>query len=245
MKWTLGAILMIAVVVVEIAGGTIVFAQSLITKLPADGTWAKYKLTGFNETNTNAKSKITGQLTIRCLETVYENMEPFQWIETECSHRAHDLEQRFVFKFLVAESNLNDGKHILGDFKKMWFLSSFDGHERIVEVKPGSEELEGILTLLPEPLNKIQTTDEKEFELYFGKVSLRGKSGVEDYDGNAGIKGRKEFTAYQHEKSPFGTVVFQFKREAYHELDFVSMTQHTLQLIEAGTGAESAIPDKK
>lgn len=130
-------------------------AQITITRLPKDGTWARYEVVStskvFSADDDEALGEeitVRGAMTLRSVGAEYIDMIPYRWIEMETRLKTtsdgvefpNPDETLFVVKALVPEQELSQGKPFPGKIKKMFVLHQIDGPFQAEEIDPSSPQ---------------------------------------------------------------------------------------------------------
>ena len=239
------SVAMIAVVVVEIAGGTNVFAQSLITKLPADGTWAKYEMTGSTTMSNGDVNEHERTLLIRVVGTEHANMEEYRWIEIEQRQKNVKGSMPSVYRFKVKGSDIGSGGDPLASLEKCWIINQAPNLDIVKEYNVETDSIQFLEWFMPPHLTDKKTLEAKTIESSIGKLECEGSSGVFNQSRAPKYIQRHTFTVYAHDKSPFGTVSFHRLTEAIVNDELNHKLEYSMVLTETGTGAKSAAPDLK
>lgn len=176
--------------------------QIMISRLPSDGTWARYegvstqKMPEGLEFGGKGQLVIKGELTIRSVGVEYLNMEAHRWIEIETKMNVPtpaieeggvDEEAReemvHTIKMLVPEEDLVQGKPFVGKVAKIYTQdSSRESESEIEEVDPNSVEGKQLIDgFFKQGKLKSKPIPGKEFETGIGKLKCTGinYSGIE------------------------------------------------------------------
>ena len=257
-------------------------AQTLISKLPVDGAWAKYDVA--------SKSTMPGrrgasapvqrsQIILRSVGSETIDGKKYRWIEMESLTKNQALRRGrgdtiTIYKMLVPEQKIAEGKSPIGKIQKVWMLNIAGEKETLEEVEPGSVSVKQVLeSLWPGgkvdkeiPAETIESVIGKlecevvQFKYNVGPGARRDdKAGDDEAGGDRDAEKDKgggeeakpksfielEHTVYSNEKSPFGSVKSVARlSQVMGERRMVMSTTETV-LKETGKGAKSAIPEMK
>lgn len=221
-------------------------AQAIISKIPADGTWARYRSVGVTHISKERSLHSQGTFELRCVGTVLIDMETYRWIETDTSFRFDDTHMTVIEKFLVRERDAEKGQLAADAVLKHYRKLESDGVTRIEEVdtRTNGSRYKILLYFAPKLDAKAEQLS-KELKTIFGVSVCTGKSGRGHQKRADAGKLPIQYLAYSHPESPFGSVFFlQTAKKEEIEIDGPTYLWQ-LELTETGTGAESALPDKK
>ena len=176
--------------------------QIMISRLPSDGTWARYegvstqKMPEGLEFGGKGQLVIKGELTIRSVGVEYLNMEAHRWIEIETKMNVptpvieegvvdEEASEEMVhtLKMLVPEEELVQGKPFVGKVAKIYTQdSSRESESEIEEVDPNSLEGKQLIDgFFKQGKLKSKPIPGKEIETGIGKLKCTGinYSGIE------------------------------------------------------------------
>ena len=176
--------------------------QIMISRLPSDGTWARYegvstqKMPEGLEFGGKGRLVIKGELTIRSVGVEYLNMEAHRWIEIETKMNVptpvieegvvdEEASEEMVhtLKMLVPEEELVQGKPFVGKVAKIYTQdSSRESESEIEEVDPNSLEGKQLIDgFFKQGKLKSKPIPGKEIETGIGKLKCTGinYSGIE------------------------------------------------------------------
>ena len=236
--------------------------QTLISKLPDDGTWAKYDVsTRITMPEFADRAPVRrSQVVLRSVGTEKIDGQICRWIEMETltsnkALRAGRSDAMKVYKILVPENLVNEGKSPAGKIKKAKVLTIEGDVRSLGEVAADSKEIKEMLrNMWPEGKVEKEVPAES-IECGLGKLECQVtqfvyKSTQPDQAAAVDKVEKKYFieikqTIYRHEKSPFGAVktIGEIVQVAGRKRMPMSKTETILK--ETGTGAKSAIPEKK
>ena len=237
-------------------GADCLLAQSYMTKIPVDGSWAKYTERHELDRDTDKAESWELEVTIRCVGTSYDEMETLRWIEIEFVDRSDTGRyQRKVYKMLIPEEHLGPGKDPVGNIRKMWYChENRPGVLNPGELKPSDNyslqsELRHFLT---PPLKDKKRLPKKQVSIGESELDCSGTSGSlkMKYNEKGDSVGFYTISTYSNDSSPFGLVYsvtdivcvsFRHKREG----DVSYKSRVTRTLVESGKNAESVLPDCK
>jgi hypothetical protein len=233
-------------------------ADGLITRLPADSTWALYTA---NETITDPDRPVkkpltvTGTLKIASVGSAKVNGEPCRWIELvlEANQPGAKGPQVAVFKALIPEKFLAIGQDPRPHWIKGWMKL---GDQPPMALTP--EQLAAPVWKLNlyvcGPLQETKDLQEKEIDTALGKLTCKGVSGtlvvkdgsVSVKNGQVDVKDLKyRLTAYFHPKAPFGVASLRIviAPSGAAEQHPTAVSEFTLSRV--GTKAQSALSEQK
>lgn len=222
-------------------------AQSLIQKLPRDGTWATYTLKGTTPVSKEKTLEYSGELTIRCVGTEYEQMEPLRWIEIETNILLNNHPMIVTKKFLVPENQIGPDKNPSEHICKMWqeITDGIVGNAESVE--PNSTQAKSSLSYyLPAPeFNKQKELPSQDIAVGLNSYNCKGHFASVSEVLETGDKFEYEFTSFANDQSPFGTVALTKVINKFEGKQSRLYNSNRLVLKEFGMGAQSRLPDKK
>ena len=234
-----------AVVAIWLACTSNVFAQRLFSKLPADGTWAKYEMSGKTTMSNGDVNEHERTLLIRVVGTEHTNMDEYRWIEIEQRQKNVKDSMPSIYRFKVKESDIGSGGDPLASLEKCWIISQAPNLDIVKEYNTETDSIQFLEWFLPPHLTDKKTLEAKTIESSIGKLECEGSSGVFNQSRAPNYVQRHTFTAYVHNKSPFGTVSFHRVTEAIVNDELNHKLEYSMVLTETGTGAKSAAPDLK
>ena len=225
---------------------TVSSAQAIISKLPADGTWAKYRVSGINRVKPNRVLTSAGLKTIRSVGVVAKDMETYRWIEIESKVHFNDQKVTITEKFLIRERDVESGKLKDDSVLKHYQLMEQDEFKKVLTMDVGTIQSRNNVAKFFEPiLDAKPKIVSKEIQTIFGTEICNGKIGTRMFDFANGPRLPIEYLVYNHKQSPFGPVFYsQVCANEDDEKDNMSF-QWKMELVEIGSDAQSVLPDKK
>lgn len=230
-------------------------AQTLISKLPADGTWATYRMDVETKTQDGELNELSGTLTIRVVGTLSNDDEVLRWIEIEQlfqlsgidAKRVQSDNVKIIDKILVAEDDIGVNKDPVAKLRKMWRYHS-QGHSEgdpVVpkKVEPGSNGAKTLHTFLPAPTKKTQPVKEKRLATADGVLICTGMAGMYLVTQSGGFESKRFTTAYSNDDAPFGTVLLKSISKVSRGEQPLSSSIMTITLESKGMDAFSVFPD--
>jgi hypothetical protein len=227
---------------------TSTIAQSIVLRLPKDGTWATYEQHSKTEMVTATTYKSTGEITVRCVGTIHKDMDSFRWIEFDHSYDMKGQRRRSIYKVLVPEKQFGEDKNPIEHIEKAW-VANYVGDlvQPPVELEPESFAMSHLYGYLTPPLENKKSVKSKEFEIGDKKLECTGISGFVHTETvihrQSKQAQKREYTVYRHESSPFLAVFIDYQTETSFDGQLAGKTIGTLKLKKFGTGAESALLD--
>ena len=220
-------------------------AQRLISKMPEDGSWAKYEMKGATTTSNGNINKNSATMIVRVVGTEYMNMDAYRWIEIEQRRDHVKNSMPSIYRFLIKEDDITNGEDPLAHIKKCWIINLAPNLDIVKEYDVKKDSLQFLEWFLPPQLENQKTLDVKTIETSLGELECKGSSGVYDQSRAPNYIQRHSFTAYTHDKSPFGTVSLHRLTEAIVNDEKNHKLEYTFELKETGTGAKSELGDLK
>ena len=219
-------------------------AQSLISKLPRDGTWATYAFVGETKQPDGEAYEFEGEITIRCVGSKYEEMESLRWIEIEQQIDFRGEEIKIIDKFLLPEDEIGFDKDAVSKIRKMWRYHSQFGEDSPRKVETNSTEMKTLESFLPPPFKSRKELANREFKTSLGVLKCRGSSSKrKEKDDRSGVEYDRKFIVYSNDESPFGTVSWRNEVTTKRAGEDTGIMIGTLTLKEIGTNAKSSLPD--
>lgn len=220
-------------------------AQTLITALPKDGTWAKYEYCVEATIPTGEVGKNTAEIILRSVGTEHENMEAYRWIEMDFREKPGSEKSSFIYKFLVKESSAVKGEINLDNIQKFYGAFDFPNEKRLTDYKKQPHLPSTINFLFPKELKNSSPLEDTTVQTEIGELRCKGieASAESDMPANRGARQAWAYKIYSNEKSPFGTTQMEFVQTRFKGGKQSVKTVYTFKLKEIGTGAVSALPD--
>jgi hypothetical protein len=201
-------------------------------QLTEDGSWAKFYVT---VRGTNNDVNLNVEFTLSSVGKVQENGKDCRWIEM-LSNNADDGTRFNLFKLLIPEEALKQGPLGRADALRAWAAEM----ENAVQAASG-DELAPVSFLFPDNLNDAQRPDEKEtVDWQRGKLECAVLTGTSTTQlGTQDIKIEHRYLLAP--EVPFG--MGGFKSAVHFAPDTVFHIE--ARLLDAGTGAASALPNSQ
>jgi hypothetical protein len=217
----------------------------LITKLPADGTWATYVVVGEERRPNEIAHEFKGTITIRSVGEEVEQdqgMKQLRWIEIEQRLHHGDEPLDAIHKFLIPENEIGEGKNPISKIRKLWSWQSQYQMAGPELVEPKSKKAGVLSGILPPSFENRKALEAKLFKLPVGELLSTGwsGSGVEK-DLERKFQVHRIVEAYSNDASPFGSVQFKVT----NDIESFAKSIATFTLNETGINAKSAWPDNK
>lgn len=210
-------------------------ADGLIQKLPADGSWAKYRLELTINTSDGERT-LHSTITIRSVGKLEEKGEKCRWIEIAFDGPDH----KSVVKLLMLEKDLKKGKNPLSSMVRGWWKES---EASAVEPLSDPEKRPFLPALTGGPVENAKAADAAVFEFpQLGKVELAGVIGTRRQERDQlVIESRHELRF--SDRTPFGGVAingeFVGKQEGVERFK----GKFTIKLVDMGNDAKSDLAD--
>ena len=220
-------------------------AQRLISKLPEDGSWAKYEMKGATTTSNGNINKNSATMIVRVVGTEHMNMDAYRWVEIEQRQDHIKNSMPSIYRFLIKEDDITNGEDPLAHIKKCWTISLAPNLDIVKEYDVKKDSLQFLEWFLPPQLEKQKTLEPKTLKTSLGELECKGASGVYDQSRAPNYIQRHTFTVYAHDKCPFGTVSLHRLTEAIIDKATNHKLEYTFELKETGTGAKSLVGDLK
>lgn len=222
-------------------------ADGLIHKLPEDGTWALFEMSGGEQDANDPKDfkKGSGTLKLSSVGAAAENGEKCRWIELEAWITYNGRESTHLHKLLIPEKRLTKGETPAEHVVRGWERTTRPDREgevrelRTVDSKPRVGDIESVL--LGGPGKDVKKLEVKVIETKLGKLKCDGVTGtfISKMHGPGGVREMEgTFEAWFHEKAPFGVVAYYIETKEPNG-DIVTIN---LDLSETGTTALSQLP---
>ena len=225
---------------------------SVINSLPADGSWAKYRLVQRDLGNKKIIFSYTGTIIVRSVGRQIVDDVRCRWVEFE--FQMEELaggKSSEVSKQLIPEDELKLGGNAVGEIRKTWIRHN-DGATVQEQELPGFADH----LMIPSPFTRRPATDEA--------TTLATKNGVLRLD--RPVSGMTMFhndklniqtmnVIWTHPDVPFGTSIVHQKMQIHRKLKpmpgndegiktvEIKTVIRELELLEYGDGAVSALPD--
>jgi hypothetical protein len=231
-------------------------ADGLITKLPADGTWALYAIKETITDPNRAGEKpltVSGTLKLASIGSEMVKGEACCWIELvlDANLPGAKESQVTVFKALIPEKFLAKGQDPRTHWLKGW-MKLGDRPAQALTPEQLSAPILKLNLFVCGPLQETKELKEKVVETGVGKLTCKGISGilvlkggsVQVKQGQAEVRdARFRMERYFHGKAPFGVAYLRgvMAPEAGGEREPTSVAECTLS--RAGKDAKSVLPE--
>jgi hypothetical protein len=231
-------------VAVALLHATLAGADGLIQRLPGDGTWVRYDVTGEGRNPAgDVAVTLKGTLTLKSVGRETVNGSECRWIETETTvefkRRDRNEETTEILKLLIPESFLtadeNPRAHVLKAWKK-----DRNGVRELDLKGTDAREIEGQDELFHAPISDAKKHEGVEFKAPAGNFQCSHRKATKTSQlGNSDV----EFTteAWLTEKIPFGVAGYRFGKSRSANGTSQGARTMELKVAESGTKAKSAI----
>ena len=168
-------------------------AQTVITRLPKDGCWARYEMVSIQHLTLTPDGEyqvanplvFKGEMTIRLVGQRQIDMQAYRWMEMETKMKRMpsdveiegDSNQELIqiVKALVPEEELRQGKPFQDNVKKLYVLNGILGEAKIEELDPNSTRGKQFAAALMAPQGaQSKPLPGKEIESGVGKLKCTG-----------------------------------------------------------------------
>lgn len=232
-------------------GASAAIGDGLIHRLPPDGAWARFELEWVGPSPASLLVVLrTGELTVSSVGQTVVAGEQCRWIEIRHITPQNGKETVGVQKLLIPEKYLLAGLNPLEHVIKAWAQHpavNGGAPQEITEPKgPKATPIRALTDMFYGPPVSLSPLEEEVIETReLGTLSCPGVAArfVLTRDN---LESVFDYETRLHDKAPFGVV--SFRSESIHkEGDVVKVPRHVtkLRLIASGTGAVSALADKK
>ncbi len=218
------------------------FAQSLVSRLPADGIWAAYDAVFEGIPAEGTATKNESEVIVRAVGTQKEADRVLRWLEIEIKLKDGKSE---VLKFLIAEADVGLLAAPLDHIVKHWCARPEFATPRNMSVNTRSTPLEPYLSPAIDR-NARQILKANVFETRLGKLECHGVVGKSQRNVERGpphMEIETTYTEYDHEQSPFGSVYFCSEQRPAVDGKPLGTRRISLTLRETGTSAASTLPE--
>jgi hypothetical protein len=246
------------ILVLGLTGG--VRADGLITKLPADGTWALFavKETAAFPGKQGGKAKavtVAGTLKLASVGSEKVEGEACRWIELvlEATPPGAKEPQVTVFKALIPEKFLAKGQDPRAHWLKGWMKLGDQPPQALTPEQLAAPVLK-LNMFVGGPLQETKDLQKKTIETGVGELTCRGVSGtlvikggsVRVTDGKAEAHDAKlRVESYFHDKAPFGVALWRGTLMLNVAGGQATTSDSTITLNKFGKVAKSVLPDNK
>jgi hypothetical protein len=188
-------------------------ADGLFYKLPKDGTWATYQVTGSGEEGGKRVMSLKGKVRMACVGQVTEGGQLCRWIEVVSEVQFEGKEGgppgrkdvKDVVKVLVPEKFLAKGETPLDHAIRAWQRRGEKGEPQNLR-KPKDFMGSPLPVFMSGPLKDPKPLPKAEVESKLGKVTCEGVAGSLDITGPGTLKMRYSVENRLHPDAPFGVV---------------------------------------
>lgn len=216
-------------------------ADGLVDKLPADGTWVRYKAI-MTYTQGGKTDQVTGTVTISSVgKRVTEDQGPCRWIEIASELSDGKSKQLSVGKFLIPETALVRGHNPRNYIVKAWGKDAAG----VKEEGELPEDVGSMLDMLFHgPLENAKPITEATVKTKLGELKCPGTSGTRTRKLGSDTETMELTVASRtHEKIPFGIADYATK---YVVKGGKSAQEGAMRLVydDSGDKAESKMPEQ-
>lgn len=225
-------------------------ADGLIDRLPNDGAWAEFEVTGKGiGADGQSRTTIDGKLTLSSVGREEVSGEPCRWIEIKSQMRDLRGENRAettgVLKLLLVERRLQRGQEPLAGIAKAWrqHPGMDDGKIKQLDLKgEGLREVQSLDEFLHGPAWDVAELEAVEVDSKLGNLPCKGLRCTEVQKAG-GAEMRLTVIVRLNDQAPFGVVSYEYEKERLRDGKSVGKRTMELKLVDFGQGAASALPD--
>ena len=220
-------------------------SQSLITKLPSDGTAVKYDYNSKTVYGDGRVTKQKGILTIRCVGKEKHKGAEHRVVEIHLDYSVLmnlPTELSMGTRFLIQEKDINNGKGLLENAKSVWSYSSFKTIGK--KDKPTLSKRPLLLDRFQPKKEKPESLPQKTIATPIGKLKCKGTKDAFRHTPEfqkAADPNVHTLETYINDQSPFGTVLW--KSEVKYPEGFRDETTVQLKAIELNAKPKIDPPD--
>lgn len=227
-------------------------ADGLIDRLPNDGAWAEFDVTG-KAVGADGQSRATidGKLTFSSVGREEVSGEPCRWIEIKSQTRDLRGENRAettgVLKLLLVERRLQRGQEPLAGIAKAWrqHPGMDDGKIKELDLKgEGLREVQSLDEFLHGPAWEVVELEALAVESKLGSLPCKGLRCTEVQKAG-GAETRLTVIVRLNDQAPFGVVSYEYEKERLRDGRSVGKRTMDLKLVDFGENAASALPDSR
>jgi hypothetical protein len=221
------------------------YADGLIHKLPPDGMWARFDLSGEGRApNGDVQVKFTGTLTVKSVGQDAADGRVCRWIEiettAEAERRGQKQEQTETWKLLIPEEFLATGQnpraHVVKAFKKD---RAGKVHELDVHGKD-AQAIESLDEFFHAPLAESTKSEGVELVAPAGTFRCTKLDGKESSQvGDSGVE--TEVQTWLCDEAPFGVAAYRHSKSRSRGGLSVGTRSMELKLAKTGTDAKSDV----
>ena len=222
-------------------------ANSIIYKLPKDGTWAVYEGDYTMEIG-DRRQEGKGKLWIGSVGETTVDGKKCRWIEARFDMpRGNSGRDKSVLKFLVPEEELAKGRSPLEHVVRAWFKDGSKGTKKIENANKPT--LTPLPLLLAPPLKNEKKLPAEKVTSKLGELSCEGVTGTFKMPVPEALASTlsAEITVENRlsDKAPFGVITFKWVNRAKMGSQMPPATQTIdFKLTDLGTDAKSKLPKK-
>jgi hypothetical protein len=237
---------------------TVVRADGLITRLPADGTWALYTMTetaAIPDKKGGDTTTVAGTLKLASVGREMVKGEACRWIELvlEATPPGAAAPQVVVFKALAPEKFLAKGQDPRTHWRKGWMKLGDQPPQALTPERLAAPVLK-LNLLVTGPLQETKDLEEKTVETGVGQLTCKGVSGflvirggsvsVKNGQAEAG-DAKLRVESYFHDKAPFGVAAWRGILMLDVAGGQATTSDSTLTLSRVGKDAKSVLPENR
>jgi hypothetical protein len=216
-------------------------ADGLISSLPEDGAFCRFRLTTRVEAGRSG-TDFSGSLTVASVGKTSEDGEACRWIEIKSAFTQGGREGTSIIKLLIPEEHLGTGKKPLDHVVRGWIknldeepLRYAAEHRGLIQVffLPGALRDAG-----KHAEKRTVTLDEEQLVI---EEAMTGKH-ANIPQGAPGMEADATYFIWRHEKAPFGVAAVRQEIELKRNEAVMARHRIELEIVATGTGAESELP---
>ncbi|MEX0938057.1 MAG: hypothetical protein WDZ59_09370 [Pirellulales bacterium] len=232
-------LLVLSAIVAIVAVPATAHAEGLIHRLPEDGTWARFEITGTaTEPDGAVQVTVQGTQTIRSVGQLDVEGEPCRWIELEMdanfNRTGSEPEKLFEYlKLLIPEKRLKQGENPREHVLKAYKGPTAAGAQALA---PNTASLDEFFHA---PLEETAAMPAETIKTNDREWTCEGTLGQSTTNNTRFVTRTRV-----HPEAPFGVVTYSYEKHRFRGDQSQGMRTMAWKLVASGTGAKSIAPDK-
>lgn len=230
-----------------LSAASVADAGGLIQRIPKDGSWVKYYMD--MKSDGPRKQEMNATMTLRAVGSVTENGEKCRWVELQMQGEENGKKRNMIMKFLIREKELKPGAKTTPRIIRGWKKQDDKAVTEISDREKADQT--GIAIFFGGAKDAKTVKEAKTIDYQKGQLKIasatRGKPAFNVPGDNAppGLKYDATQTVWTHKDVPFGTAALEMTMKISFKGNPGSTMKMTFTVQDHGTGAKSALPDKK
>ena len=165
------------VIVFACVNATNLFAQSFITQLPKDGTWARYEYSVDHTPTGEGRQRVTGDCVIQSVGVEERDGAKYRWIELVFTNNWSNIKKPTIYRMLIKEDLIGKNVDPRSDLKFLASSSLQPEGPHVTDYLKSKRRVPIIEYLLPPPMANKKAMATKKIKTHLGELDCKGISG--------------------------------------------------------------------